>query len=125
MHPGQSFKSIEKKFCSTLNHLDQVLDYLDSTLKATIKPAGEANVGQSPEDVPMEVDRDVTDDINPSNQVSSFDPTSNEWEVINPSSFHWPQILPYARAQSTVTELRYLGDQSGHGPQRGGSLWVS
>ena len=61
----------------------------------------------------MEVDRDVTGDVNPSNQVSSFDPASYEWEVINPSSFHWPQLLPQAGVQSTISELSNLGDRGG------------
>ena len=68
---------------------------------------------QPPEDVPMEVDRKVTGNINPSNRVSSFDPTLYKWEVINPSLFHWLQLLSQVGVQSTISDLSNLEDRGG------------
>ena len=72
---NKGIKSIERRFCSTKDHLDKVLDYLDNALKATIEPTGEANSGLSTEDTPMDVDKYVTKDVNLGSQVSGFNST--------------------------------------------------
>ena len=48
---------IRQKFCSTRDCLDQVLDYLDGDLKATVEPPKKAKGGQLSGDAPIEVDR--------------------------------------------------------------------
>ena len=66
---------MEQRYCSTRDHLDKVLNYLDNALKATIKPAREANIGLSTDDAPMDMERYETKEVNLGNQVSGFDPT--------------------------------------------------
>ena len=70
---NEGIKSIQRRFCSTKDHLDKVLDYLDNALKATVEPTGEAFSRLSAEDVPMDVDKYVTKDVVLGNQVSGFD----------------------------------------------------
>ena len=56
-------KSIEKRLCTTKDHLDQALDHPDCALKATAKSTGNADTGLSSENVPMDIDRYVLETL--------------------------------------------------------------